>query len=212
MMCAGHMREAKARRKIWLNSASSPPIPSFSKSKSPVNRLVAPPPPSPSAICSPVKDRRAPPSLREKTMEVGASNCPTLQDCFGGASSLFFDFLLLSFPTLMVVRCLTVSSSLVPSKSNAMVRLGSMICSSSAVKTVVANRSVSISLGLAFGSDAFFLANKSTANSSVASAKLDPGTNGLSLTGVARLRFRNRRCSPFSATSFGETCGWDSTW
>mmetsp|Transcript_2017 Transcript_2017/g.5366 ORF Transcript_2017/g.5366 Transcript_2017/m.5366 type:complete len:281 (+) Transcript_2017:1239-2081(+) len=81
MMWAGQMREAKARRKIWLNSASSPPMPSFSKSKSPLNKLVAPPlPPAPSAMWSPVKARRAPPSLRENTMAVGARSCPTLHD------------------------------------------------------------------------------------------------------------------------------------
>mmetsp|Transcript_5432 Transcript_5432/g.12907 ORF Transcript_5432/g.12907 Transcript_5432/m.12907 type:complete len:203 (+) Transcript_5432:1474-2082(+) len=202
-MWAGHIREAKARRKIWLNSWSKPPIPSFSKSKSPVKRLVAPPPLPPSAMWSPVKAKRAPPSLREKTIDVGARSWPTLHEA---ESSDFFFFLLVE----RVVICLTVSSNFVPSKSRAMVRLGSMICSSKTVKTVPDRRSVSISLGLAFGS-AFFLESISTAISRVARAKFELGTKGLILTVVLRLRFKKRLCNPFRATSLLGTCGWAST-
>mmetsp|Transcript_19403 Transcript_19403/g.39937 ORF Transcript_19403/g.39937 Transcript_19403/m.39937 type:complete len:387 (+) Transcript_19403:1065-2225(+) len=217
MMWAGHIREAKALRKIWLNSASRPPMPSFSKSKSPVNRLVAPPPPPPSATKSPVRARRAPPSEREKTIEVGASSWPIFDE--GGLSSLvpgdsssFFFFFDDDLPVLIVAMCLTVSSSFVPSKSRAIVLLGSMICSSRTVRTVLARRSVSISFGLAFGSAFFFLLSRSIPISRVASARFCPGTKGLSLTSVLRLRLRKRRCKPFSATSLLGTCGWGSTW
>mmetsp|Transcript_21395 Transcript_21395/g.59518 ORF Transcript_21395/g.59518 Transcript_21395/m.59518 type:complete len:212 (-) Transcript_21395:41-676(-) len=187
MMCDGQMRDPNARRKILLNSASKPPIPSFSKSKSDTKRLEGEPP-APSARLSPMRVIPVVPSAREKLTMVGDRSWPSLADLV--SPSPF---------RLATPHSLTVSSYLDPSKSMAMLRPGVMTCSSRRRRTVSARRVVSISLGLALGS-AFFLERVPTVSSSSARAMLDFGTKGAMETCALKASFRYLRCRPFSAT------------
>mmetsp|Transcript_3600 Transcript_3600/g.10247 ORF Transcript_3600/g.10247 Transcript_3600/m.10247 type:complete len:206 (-) Transcript_3600:523-1140(-) len=178
MMCDGQMRDAKARRKISLNSESNPPMPSFSKSKSERKMLDAPP--APPATRDPASCRAVQPWALEKVTDVGPRSSPIL-----GLPLTSPPPSRSSWPTDD-----TVSSSLPPSKSMARTRPTSNTCPSKFSSTSCARRSVSISRGgarLPPWAALLRLAKVSTDSSSVTRAKLGGGAKGRTSTLALRL-------------------------
>lgn len=172
-MCEGKTREAKARRKIWLNSFPSPPMPSLPKSKSGLMMLSRGAP-----ECAPESATMAPLSL-VKTTSVGCRSWPALG---------------LPPPGTSRWKDSTVSSSTVPLNSQAKGWLACRTCDMyAALKAGTISSVESCTRFLALP-----LANRSTFTTAEVSAKPASHSNTSTFTRCVRVKTPKRRCRELS--------------